>query len=647
MTSTALRLFGTDSALPQSRHLRAGPLSAVLEEGQLRRICWQGQEAIRAISFLVRNTSWGTYAAEIFDLQVAASNESFEIRYFARCADAEQTLRYAVMIVGHAQGQLSFEAKLEPLTNFSTNRAGFVVLHPLDGVAGEPVTVTHTDGRVVQAQFPKHVVGSQPVLDIRALDHQVRPGVRCLCTMEGDAFEMEDQRNWTDASFKTYVRPLSKPFPYTLPAQQVSHQAVRLQFLQTQASPALVNERAEGHVITLESGSSGDLPQLGIAIDDEAPWDHSHQQALTTLRPQWLVARVHAKTSMVYLANVAQAAGATSAKVCLEVVVSCERPIEEELAEIATLAARVQLTAAAVAVAPGALLRTVPSDFQIPGLPSQNALFEATRKAFPSALVGGGSLAYFTELNRNRPDATALDFITHTTCPIVHASDDHSVMESLQALPWIFESTLQFAGKAAYWLGPTSMGMRFNPYGAAPADNPQNARVAMAKADPRQRGVFGAAFYTAYAAIASRAGLANITFAALTGPHGLVYSRGPEPKPGFDERGAGVYPAFHALCWLAQAAGRPRVALNMNPGGAVDGLAFVNATGGKTLLLANTTAQAQPVTLSGAATLKLRALDETSFEAATQTLTWSDDDGTSTVHTFSLRPYAVARVQLS
>ena len=32
----------------------------------------------------------------------------------------------------------------------------------------------------------------------------------------GDAFEMEDQRNWADASFKTYVRPLSKPRPYVI-----------------------------------------------------------------------------------------------------------------------------------------------------------------------------------------------------------------------------------------------------------------------------------------------------------------------------------------------------------------------------------------------------------------------------------------------
>ena len=33
---------------------------------------------------------------------------------------------------------------------------------------------------------------------------------------------MEDQRNWTDASYKTYVRPLALPWPYTLAGRHAS-----------------------------------------------------------------------------------------------------------------------------------------------------------------------------------------------------------------------------------------------------------------------------------------------------------------------------------------------------------------------------------------------------------------------------------------
>ena len=46
--------------------------------------------------------------------------------------------------------------------------------------------------------------------------------------MEGDTYEMEDQRNWTDASYKTYVRPLARPWPYTLDAGARLDQAVTL-----------------------------------------------------------------------------------------------------------------------------------------------------------------------------------------------------------------------------------------------------------------------------------------------------------------------------------------------------------------------------------------------------------------------------------
>ncbi len=91
-----------------------------------------------------------------------------------------------------------------------------MVLHPLDGVVDHPVTIEHTDGSVEESRFPVEVDPACPFQDIRAVTHEIRPGVRLTCRMEGDAFEMEDHRNWLDASFKTYIRPLAKPWPYTM-----------------------------------------------------------------------------------------------------------------------------------------------------------------------------------------------------------------------------------------------------------------------------------------------------------------------------------------------------------------------------------------------------------------------------------------------
>ena len=109
--------------------------------------------------------------------------------------------------------------------------------------------------------------------------------------------------------------------------------------------------------------------------------------------------------------------------------------------------------------------------------------------------LGGGMLSFFTELNRKPVPKGVFDFITHTVCPIVHAADDISVMETLESLPSIIASTRNMIGKdTPYLLGPSSIPCRDNPYGAVVSPNPNNARVCLADMDPRQRGLFAAAW---------------------------------------------------------------------------------------------------------------------------------------------------------
>ena len=133
--------------------------------------------------------------------------------YRGHCADAKRRLTYEARISGRSDGSLAFDVVAVAETDVLTNRVGFVVLHPLADVAGRPVRVVHTDGREVTDRFPELIKPSQPIFDIRSLAHEIAPGVWATCTMEGDAFEMEDQRNWSDASYKTYVRPLGRPWP--------------------------------------------------------------------------------------------------------------------------------------------------------------------------------------------------------------------------------------------------------------------------------------------------------------------------------------------------------------------------------------------------------------------------------------------------
>jgi hypothetical protein len=60
MDADALALFGTTEPVPEKRQLKAGPLTAILEEGNLRTISFGGIEVVRAVNYLSRLISRGT-----------------------------------------------------------------------------------------------------------------------------------------------------------------------------------------------------------------------------------------------------------------------------------------------------------------------------------------------------------------------------------------------------------------------------------------------------------------------------------------------------------------------------------------------------------------------------------------------------------
>src|SRR3954453_1078510 len=257
-------LFGTDEQITPPVLLQAGPLTAELEEGNLRYIRFQGREMLRAISFIVRDRNWGTYRPEISNLTIEQDGSRFEVSYDAVASDAAQSLRYSASIAGQSDGSLTFAASGEAVTEFLTNRTGFVVLHPIEGVAGQACTVEHVDGRTVASPSPDLINPVQPMMELRALTHEFAPGFIVTCRMEGDTFEMEDQRNWTDASYKTYVRPLALPWPYTLAKGERVEQRVML----TVVTPSQASLPALADIVALSFRTSDTkAPPLGFALE--------------------------------------------------------------------------------------------------------------------------------------------------------------------------------------------------------------------------------------------------------------------------------------------------------------------------------------------------------------------------------------------
>jgi hypothetical protein len=647
--SRAIMLFGTEQAVAPPKSLRAGPLTVELENGNLRYIRYRGIEVLRAISFLVRDRNWATYGPAIENLKVGQGPDSFTVSYDATCKDAAQELRYGATIKGRADGTLRFEVAGKAISDFLTNRAGFVVLHPLEGVAGEPVEVTHTDGQAEQTRFPRLVSPSQPLFDIRALAHEVVPGVLAICTMEGDAYEMEDQRNWTDASYKTYIRPLSKPRPYTVRGGEAIRQSVSLTF--RGAPSAAVAPADEGVSVTIGAPTGRPMPRLGLWVPPaEAARSLAVADLIKALGPNLLVGHLDLRepSQAGALRSLRALAEALRAPVVLEIVLPNQRAPAAELGEAAAAVREAGLALEAVVPSPKEYLKSWQPQERWPACPPLEEIYDAAREAFAGAKVGGGMLSYFTELNRKRPPGRHIDFVTHATCPIVHDCDDRSVMETLEALPWVAETVRSFAPGTPYRVGPSMIGMRANPYGAAPMPNRENRRVAMAINDPRQRGLFGAAWNLGYAARMAAAGVEALTLSAPVGAFGVAYARSDFPQPWFDERGAGVYPLYHVLRGIAQAAGKPRLEVTSSHPGAVQALAWRD-DGGPVLWLANLTGHEQRISIAGgpSAEASVARLDLERFVTAT-----SGPDGLARTATsgpvgaLALGAYAVARLQM-
>lgn len=645
--SRAIKLCGTESLDPPSRLLKAGALTAELEGGALRYIRIGGAEVLRAIAFLVRDENWGTFSPKIENLSIQEDASSFRVSYRATCRDAKRTLVYEASINGKADGSLVFEVVADPVTDVETNRTGFIVLHPVKGVAGHAVKVLHVDGRETQSKFPEAIDPMCPFQDIRALSHEVTPGLWATCTMEGDTFEMEDQRNWSDASYKTYVRPLARPWPYTLPKGVKVSQAVRLAF--KGSIPAAV-DGAGDRSIAVEIGEEiGTMPAVGIGLPaEEASYALAQMPLLKKLGPKWLVCQLdlrqaHGRKEIDLYRQLGEATGAD---VVLEIVTTGGMDPAAELNPVGEMVRTVGLRPAAVAVFPAQDMKSVLPGSSWPKMPSFAEIYGAARKAFPGIKLGGGMATYFTELNRKRPPADLIDYVTNTTCPNVHAADDRSVMETMEALPYQILSTRSFMGKSLpYRIGPSQLACRENAYGKSTAPNPDNIRVCLSRIDPRQRGLFNAAWSVAYAAAFAAGGIEAIALGAPSGPFGYIYRKTDFIQPYFDELGGSpVYPAFHVLAGLSRASGSRLIGAKSARPQEVAVLAYREG-GGTTVWLANLTAASLRIAMP-AAGKRTAILDESGFEEAVADPDFLVRSAKPSGRELTLGAHAVARVDL-
>ena len=632
-------IFGTTEPPPTPSRLVAGPLSVDVTNGIVRGVRWDGIEVIRAIDCPIRDENWLTYAPQSVEETIEKKGDRFIFR--RRFEVRAHSLSCRLVFTGGADGLLRASAELTAKADFRTNRSGFTLLHPLPGVAGSSVTVVRSDGSATLAEFPQIISARQPVLDIAGLVYSVH-GINVSIAFAGDTFEMEDQRNWSDASYKTYCPPLSRQVPYIIPRGETVRQEIEIRL----SGSALHTSDTATDVATVGlrlNRTAESFPVVALMLDANWLPDAGESLIAGRARPRGLQLRVSHETVDLVLRHAQALIGDDKPDVDLEIVIPKDQQVDECLVKIAEVCSQSSIHPAHVIALPEAYLRSYQPDGPWPDGPTPREAAVAVRRRFPGVRIGGGMLTNFTELNRCRPDMAVCDYLTHGTTAIVHAADDWSVVESLKGLSDVFASARLLAGRGDYRLGLVSVGMRCNPYALDVVPNPDQIRLPMAEIDPRQRGLFAAAWAVGAVAATERHGVASMALATPVGPFGIVYRRAAWPQPIYDGwGGAAVYPLFHVVRALSQMAALPRLSIRGTPNGVVAIAAETDL--GIRLLLANVSGESCDVLLPQKAIV--RRLDEGTFDDAITDPGWLEHCRTEQGSDVTLGIFNIAFVDL-
>ncbi len=583
----ALVRWGEREPPPERRPLAVGPLRLELCGASLENVRYLDVELLRAAQVVVRDRDWGTVPARVTRSHVSVDDDRCLIDLEVCHRDGEVDFRWTGQVTVERHGlRARFDG--EAWCEFQRNRIGWCLLHPLR-LAGTPATLETPQGQRRDGEFPDRISPHQPFREIRTLSYRDRGDVagpvEVAVELDGEVFETEDQRNWTDASYKTYGTPLEQPFPVTVRRGQRMSQQITLRV--TPAGP-----RGEGPAepaARAAAASSGDtgrpgdehlridapgarLPALGLTIGRALT--QQERRRLDATGPAFLHAELHGDDPgwPARLSALVDEASRLGVPARVAVVAASPAALDAPLSAIRTHAA---------------LGLTVHPFDAATHVSTPELVERATGLLRGSGVaLGGGTRAHFAELNRATAlPLAALDEVGYSVAAEVHARDRGSVRETLLAQPHTVRDARRIAAGRPVVVGPVGFAPRFNAVATGPGragtdDDPGDALPG--NVDPRQASVFGAAWTVG--ALAGLAAADAVVLFDAVGLRGIAQAADATTHPSFPAGAGEPFPLWAALAALAPlAAGRVRAAE------APSGLAALAVSGeaGELLFVAN------------------------------------------------------------
>jgi hypothetical protein len=486
------------------KRLQFGLFSAFFDKDSIRYIQYNGIEIIRNIYAAVRDENWNTIPSTISQVLCEENENSFSIRLDLNYKMKDIHFQANITFEGSSNNELSCIFEGKAINSFYKNRIGFCVLHPIKECAGKELILNEKDLN----KFPEFVSPHQPFLNVKSMQWQPNELIQAKLIFDGDIFETEDQRNWTDTSFKTYCTPLSKPFPTKIKANEYVKQTITLKLTapnitkksETEKIPSFDIDKSFKINIPIGLGMSTERDSLSdFQIDTLKKLSINHlKQDVYLFQPNWESALnnaiVHAKLLGWKLECVLHFG---------------EKPHAESLLFFQFMEKqKVKLHSILLL------------QYRKTGLSAeiQKKLIESFKLFFEGTPIGIGTDSNFAELNRANIDLTGVDFISFSINPQVHAFDDLTLIENIEAQADVVKTAIEKWKKPVH-IHAITLKRRFN------AVANKFKKKELPETDIRQPTEFCANWTIASIETLQKSGASSLTFFETVGKRGIMSSK--------------------------------------------------------------------------------------------------------------------------
>jgi hypothetical protein len=601
--------------------LRAGAMRLVYCEGMIRAIMAGDVEIVRRIYVAVRDDIWNTVHYTITNKSVTATPSSFCMEFDCRHKKGNVDFLWHGSITGSEDSVVRFSMEGTALSAFTSNRIGFCVLHPLADCMSRPCTIITGRGKKIKGRFPSSRVISphQPFKNMRGISQKTN-GIESHITFKGDTFEMEDQRNWTDASFKTYCPPLSRPHPFPVKKGDRFSQAIEIRVTGNGKQVGPPKEDAIQYVKIVPRSFL--LPEIGCSCN--------RVPAPAAARLSRLLCLSHARIDVTVsrrgrgIARSLRRAKTVSARFGIPLEMALyfsEEPLVTQVSLLRDVLAGQHF--------PAKRFLVFRRGETVTGETSVQTVLPALRALLPDAGIVSGTDAYFVEINRHPPPVEGTDGICYSVNPQVHTFDDQSVLDNLEGQFYTVQAARSLGHGAPVYVTPITLRPRLNP------DRPEKFHGP----DARQKSLLGAVWTLGSIIRLAEAGAAGATYFELTGGCGIM-----------ERGGKRVFPLFHVIADVNEFSGGTMRLLSFGNRSGITGCLLEKDTN-KRLLIANITPRKKAIMVSGlSSNLFVKHLDETSFtKACDRPELFRRYKGVKVVSTFGrlkikLLPYGIVRL---